>query len=364
MPAGTAIPAGGPSRGDPLTVLARGGDPPGPPLARGPGDTVVGPPALLGPGQHLNTPPRLPHPDGGPCHDRDSRVLGIRRAGAAGPRLWRRSPSWARYSGHVRTVAGNSCSSSHTRCRAAARMPRTGGARSGCAPSEAPSRQPRSRRPRPRGRFCRMCLAGRPEEQAVTAYARPMRQVGRVTEPSEAASATFSAAVAGLRSCQDQVRQIRPELCFEEVPAPRTLAPFATAIGAAVRVDGAEIATGRFVLLYDPAGQRGWAGPLRVIVYIRAELEPEIAEDPMVRDDVRRGGAGAAGRGGERAAPGEPAAEPMTDGAQARGGGPGATAGAARPDDRLYPDDARPAQPAADPAAPGTDPVPLLEPRD
>jgi Protein of unknown function (DUF3000) len=109
-----------------------------------------------------------------------------------------------------------------------------------------------------------------------------MRQVGRDTVPSEEASATFSAAVAGLRSCQDQVRQIRPELCFEEVPAPRTLAPFATAIGAAVRVDGAEVATGRFVLLYDPAGQRGWAGPLRVIVYIRAELEPEIAEDPMV----------------------------------------------------------------------------------
>ena len=109
-----------------------------------------------------------------------------------------------------------------------------------------------------------------------------MRQVGRVTVPSEEASATFSAAVADLRSCQDQVRQIRPELSFEEVPAPRTLAPFATAVGAAVRLDGAEVATGRFVLLYDPAGQRGWAGPLRVIVYIRAELEPEIAEDPMV----------------------------------------------------------------------------------
>ena len=109
-----------------------------------------------------------------------------------------------------------------------------------------------------------------------------MRQVGRVTVPSEEASATFSAAVAGLRSCQDQVQQIRPELCFEEVPAPRTLAPFATAVGAAVRLDGTEVATGRFVLLYDPAGQRGWAGPLRVIVYIRADLEPEIAEDPMV----------------------------------------------------------------------------------
>jgi hypothetical protein len=109
-----------------------------------------------------------------------------------------------------------------------------------------------------------------------------MRQVGGVTVPSEEASATFSAAVAGLRSCQDLLRQMRPELSFEEVPAPRRLAPFATAVGAAVRLDGAEVASGRFVLLYDPAGQRGWVGPLRVIVYIRAELEPEIAEDPMV----------------------------------------------------------------------------------
>jgi hypothetical protein len=36
------------------------------------------------------------------------------------------------------------------------------------------------------------------------------------------------------------------------------------------------------VLLYDPDGQRGWVGPLRVIIYIRADLEPEIAADPML----------------------------------------------------------------------------------
>src|SRR5215475_13193027 len=99
-----------------------------------------------------------------------------------------------------------------------------------------------------------------------------MRQVGSVPASNEEAATAFRAAVADLKSGQEQVQAIRPELCFEEVPAPRTLAPFATAVGVVVRVDGAEIATGRFVLLYDPAGQRGWAGPLRVIVYIRAEL--------------------------------------------------------------------------------------------
>jgi hypothetical protein len=108
-----------------------------------------------------------------------------------------------------------------------------------------------------------------------------MRQVG-VPAPGEEETAAFGAAVEELRSGREQLQAIRPELSFEDVPAPRTLAPFATALGAAVRVGGAEIASGRFVLLYDPAGQRGWGGPLRVIVYIRAEVEQEIAEDPMV----------------------------------------------------------------------------------
>jgi hypothetical protein len=109
-----------------------------------------------------------------------------------------------------------------------------------------------------------------------------MRQVGGVTAPGEEAAAAFTAAVADLRSGQEQVCAVRPELTFEDVPAPRTLAPFATAFAATARIGGTEVASGRFVLLYDPAGQRGWAGPLRVIVYIRADLEPEIAADPML----------------------------------------------------------------------------------
>ena len=118
--------------------------------------------------------------------------------------------------------------------------------------------------------------------EALTSYAQIMKQVGGVTAPSEEAAAAFRAAVVRLRSGQEQVSAIRPELSFEDVPAPRTLAPFATAVAATARVDGTEAASGRFVLLYDPAGQRGWAGPLRVIVYIRADLEPEIAADPML----------------------------------------------------------------------------------
>ena len=73
-------------------------------------------------------------------------------------------------------------------------------------------------------------------------------------------------------------------MAFEEVAAPRTLAPYAAAIAATIHAPGddTEIGSGKLVLLYDPAGQPGWAGPFRVIAYIRAEVEPELAADPLL----------------------------------------------------------------------------------
>jgi hypothetical protein len=74
----------------------------------------------------------------------------------------------------------------------------------------------------------------------------------------------------------------RPEVSFDDEPPPRRLAPQATAIAATVEVGEHELGAGKFVLLYDPAGQEGWAGPFRVIAYLRAELEPEIAADQLL----------------------------------------------------------------------------------
>src|SRR5947199_69984 len=84
------------------------------------------------------------------------------------------------------------------------------------------------------------------------------RRGGGVTAPGGGSAAAFTAAVASLRSSQEQVCAVRPELTFEDVPAPRTLAPFAIAVAATAKVGGMEAASGRFVLLYDPDGQRGW----------------------------------------------------------------------------------------------------------
>ena len=102
------------------------------------------------------------------------------------------------------------------------------------------------------------------------------------------AAATFRSAVNDLQAGREQQREARPEIAFDDQPPPRKLAPYAAAIGATVHESGpphdadGEIGWGSFVLLYDPAGQDGWGGPFRMIAYVRAELDPEIAADPLI----------------------------------------------------------------------------------
>jgi hypothetical protein len=74
----------------------------------------------------------------------------------------------------------------------------------------------------------------------------------------------------------------RPEIIIEEVPAPRRLAPYAHALGGTINRHGEEVATGRFVLLYDPAGHEAWSGIMRLVGYVTATLEPELVNDPLL----------------------------------------------------------------------------------
>src|SRR5262249_28092733 len=46
--------------------------------------------------------------------------------------------------------------------------------------------------------------------------------------------------------------------------------------------DGDEVGTGRLVLLHDPAGHQAWDGTMRLVTYVTAELEPELASDPLL----------------------------------------------------------------------------------
>ena len=79
--------------------------------------------------------------------------------------------------------------------------------------------------------------------------------------------------------------RLRPEVRVTEVPAPQRIAPYAVALtGEVVSADEDEdeLASGRFVLLHDPAAPEPWDGVWRAVTYARAELEPELASDPML----------------------------------------------------------------------------------
>jgi hypothetical protein len=76
--------------------------------------------------------------------------------------------------------------------------------------------------------------------------------------------------------------RLRPEILCEEMPAPQRIAPYASALSADVTVDGEDVGTGRIVLLHDPSGNDAWSGTFRCVAYARAEIDPEMANDPLL----------------------------------------------------------------------------------
>lgn len=122
----------------------------------------------------------------------------------------------------------------------------------------------------------------------------------------------FTDAVASLRAAV-----VRPEVTLDEVPAPKRIAPHAVAIDGDVDVSslaprvstsagrrattslvtasgaagagpavGGDEAGGRLVLLHDPDPPAAWDGDLRVIVLVKAVVEPELAADPLLAEVV------------------------------------------------------------------------------
>jgi hypothetical protein len=74
----------------------------------------------------------------------------------------------------------------------------------------------------------------------------------------------------------------RSELHVEELPAPQRIAPFSAAVTADVLANDAELGSGRFVLLHDPAGNTAWQGTFRCVTFARAEIDPEMVTDPLL----------------------------------------------------------------------------------
>lgn len=87
----------------------------------------------------------------------------------------------------------------------------------------------------------------------------------------------FREAVASLQSVRP-----RRELTWEAIRAPQKLAPWAYALSCDATGPADVVASGRLVLLHDPQGQENWNGVLRLVIYVRAELDGELADDPFL----------------------------------------------------------------------------------
>ncbi|MFI5428294.1 DUF3000 domain-containing protein [Aeromicrobium sp. UC242_57] len=98
-----------------------------------------------------------------------------------------------------------------------------------------------------------------------------------VTSEIDRTPGEFTAAV-------EQVRHavLRPEVVVDEMPAPQRIAPFSYAMSGDVLVADEELATGRFILLHDPAGNDAWGGTFRCVTFARADIEADMAADPVL----------------------------------------------------------------------------------
>src|SRR6516162_7968472 len=140
-------------------------------------------------------------------------------------------------------------------------------------------RTTRSRAPRRSG-VVRDAAAGTPAVAEISADASGAPAAAQAADANSPAEGTFAAAVAAFMAGREAQR--RQGLVFEDVPAPKRLAPYATAMAATVRRGETDVAWGRLVLLYDPDGQKGWDGFFRLVAYVRADVEPEMAADPLL----------------------------------------------------------------------------------
>lgn len=77
---------------------------------------------------------------------------------------------------------------------------------------------------------------------------------------------------------------VRQEVQWREIPAPSRMAPAAWAATGEIVVHDEELASGRLVVLHDPAGQEPWDGTSRMVALVQAQLEPEFAIESMLGD--------------------------------------------------------------------------------
>lgn len=91
-------------------------------------------------------------------------------------------------------------------------------------------------------------------------------------------SAAFRDAVAGLSGAG-----LRREATVGSLPSPTQLAPHTDAVSVTIATaSNEEAASGRLVLLHDPAGVDAWEGTFRIVVFGTSEIETPMAVDTLL----------------------------------------------------------------------------------
>jgi len=106
--------------------------------------------------------------------------------------------------------------------------------------------------------------------------------------PTAAIPPQFAAALASLRN-----PAVRTDLHLTEIPGPNRIAPFTIALEGTLESpndddpdDCEAAAQGRFVVLHNPAGEAAWQGEFRVVAMVNADLDAELADDPLLDEVV------------------------------------------------------------------------------
>ena len=113
----------------------------------------------------------------------------------------------------------------------------------------------------------------------------PVQSIDMTEEPPPSREHDPGLAPAEFREAVTSLQRtvLRPEVRVEPIRPPQRLAPWSHALAAEVRdADGTELASGRLVLLYDPDGAEAWDGVLRLVAFASAEMDPDIAGDPLL----------------------------------------------------------------------------------
>lgn len=118
----------------------------------------------------------------------------------------------------------------------------------------------------------------------------PRDAAGQADETTRTTPPAFTRAVESMHAAQ-----LRAELSLGTIRPPQRLAPFSHAVGIEVAhnidpdtdqvpTDTEGDAYGRLILLHDPGADDAWDGSMRLVSYIQADMDDEVAADPFLPD--------------------------------------------------------------------------------